>query len=280
MRPHYALMNRPSAETRAILLSYGIETIDLNADEPDLKAAHISWLKKLGESLGRSSSVGSALRTDSGADGGGSSLLTVVVGDRRENPPESPGDFLAVTPSTRDLTWICALGLQPSTIIWNDKIAVATRSDEEVPELLRARDLLIIGSPYCNLVARRVNETAFFRFNIDPDDLAAIEAIERRIRGLKRQEADLVRIRRELTDYDDLISRLRGHGLVDIATQKTAVGGFRDKDEDFATITLCEHPYSNDHVAVLVAGIGLPGTMAAVKTLSAPDFFQRRPLAE
>jgi len=109
--------------------------------------------------------------------------IAVIVGDRRERPPETPGDFCAATASTRDLTWLFALRLPASTVVWNDKICLATPTDDEIPDIVKSRHLLIVGSPFCNLVARHVNPSAFFRFNIPRYDFDAVVEAERRVRG-------------------------------------------------------------------------------------------------
>ncbi len=207
------------------------------------------------------------------------SLLTIVVGDRRENPPETPGDFFAHTSSTRDLTWIFSLGLPQSTILWNDKIISATQTDNEIPDALKIRHLLIIGSPFCNLMARKVNQSTFFRFNINNEVIREIDTEERGFRGLDRNQNELRQKFNDLSNrHDELVMKLRGLGFIDPIRQQENVGAFTGQDNDYATISFCEHPYSKNHYAILIAGLHLPGTMAAVKTLAEPEFFTDRPV--
>lgn len=277
MRTHYAVMYHPSRDTRETLQRYGIKIIDIEGSDPT--NATVSWLQGLIEHLQTPVPVQGV--ADGSFDASGADTppnIAVIVGDRRERPPETPGDFFAATASTRDLTWLCALRLPASTVVWNDKICLATQRDDDIPDIVKSRHLLIVGSPFCNLVARHVNPSAFFRFNIPQDDYDAVFQAEQRVRGKRRQEHDLITILASMQNYDELLSNVRGHGFTDPITENSHVGGFRDKDEDFATISLCAHPYSNHHVAILVAGIGLPGTMAALKALSAPGFFVGRPL--
>ena len=208
----------------------------------------------------------------------GHSAPTVVIGDRRENPPETPGDFFAASASPRDITWLPLLGLPAGSFIWNDKVSCATADDQELPQVVRDRDLIIIGSPYCNLMARSVNRTAFFRFNLGREVLKDIARWEDRIRGLPRHSLELETVRLELGDsHDKLLMKLRGNGLVDPIEEESDVGIFAGNQHDYALLSVCAHPYSPERRAILVAGRHLPGTMTAVRMLADPDVFEGHP---
>ncbi len=147
MRTHYCVMYRPLRETREVLQRYGIKIVDIEGDNPT--SATESWLEGLVERLDSPTHV-QGIPEDS-FNAGRSSVpanIAVVVGDRRERPPETPGDFLAATASTRDLTWLCALRLPTSTVVWNDKICLATKQDDEIQDIVKSRDLLIVGSHF------------------------------------------------------------------------------------------------------------------------------------
>ena len=204
--------------------------------------------------------------------------LTVVVGDRRERPPETPGDLFAQASSTRDLTWLFSLGLPESTVLWNDKVINATSHEAKMPEYVSARHLLVIGSPFCNLLARTINKICFFPFNIDLEYVARIEYHESVIRGVHRKEKDLEDLLQQLgTPYNEWIMKLRGNGLVDPIRNQHDVGAQHGHNTDYATISFCRHPYSLRHRTVFVAGLHLPGTMASVKALATPNFFAKHP---
>jgi hypothetical protein len=166
--------------------------------------------------------------------------------------------------------------------LWNDKIVSATSSDNEIPDYLRTRHLLIIGSPFCNLMARKVNNNTFFRFNIDKDTLHEINRHEDSIRGIERRQKELQKILQNLADqHDEWKIHLRGAGFIDPIRQQKNAGAFAGRDDDYATVSFCRHPYSKEHYAVIVAGLHLPGTMAGVRALAEPpepDFFVSRPL--
>ena len=206
-------------------------------------------------------------------------LLAVVVGDRRETPPQTPGDFFAAAPSSRDLTWLTSLGLPKSTVIWHDKIVSAAENDEDIPDYIKSRDLLIIGAPYCNLMARQVNTSSFFRFSyFEKHSLHAISELEKELHGFDRYSAQLEQVWNNISSvHSKWVENLRGVGFIDPILDSGTVGATARQDHDYATISFCKHPYSKTHSAVLVAGLHLPGTMAAVRQLAEPEFFAGRP---
>ena len=208
---------------------------------------------------------------------GSPEAVTVVVGDRREKPPETPGDFFAQTSSTRDLTWIFRWGFSRDSLVWNDKIVSATKDDRHLPDPVRLRDLIIIGSPFCNLMARKVNRVACFPLNIDPDVVSSFDRAEAEIRGWLRGDLRLKAKMAEYADYDKRVKRLTGRGFIDVISNDAEAGVFKSHNTDYAAVTPCRHPYDGSKVALFVAGLHLPGTMAAMRVISDPSFFYERP---
>jgi hypothetical protein len=100
--------------------------------------------------------------------------LVVVTGDRREVPPLSKGDVLAYSFSTTDIMYLNNIGYQGEQDAFNDGLVVSDKqfvTDDE--ESLRRRfgstNMLVIGSPAVNLLARRINENSPFRFSISEE---------------------------------------------------------------------------------------------------------------
>ena len=204
--------------------------------------------------------------------------LTVIVGDRREDVPETPGDLFAASSSSRDITWLPWTRLPSNTLLWNDKIICATSRVQDIPTEVRDRDLVIVGSPYCNLMTRHLNPAAFFRFHLDRNAVREIEDHERTVRGLPRHAAELRALKVRLgARHNELVMQLRGLGFVDPILQNPYAGSYAGQDHDYATVTFCAHPYSKERRAAVVAGLHLPGTMTAHKMLSQPDFFRDHP---
>ena len=72
---------------------------------------------------------------------------------------------LALPASTGDLFYFSKLGLK-NVCIWSDKIVKIPNPAALQPKL--NHDILVVGSPSVNLVARDVNSGACFRFLVDP----------------------------------------------------------------------------------------------------------------
>jgi hypothetical protein len=203
--------------------------------------------------------------------------LTIIVGDRREEEPKTPGDLLAYSASTMDLRDILKLRLQKDTDIWGDKIIV-NKPKEELENMLGSSNLLIIASPATNWLARKVNQTAIFRFYIELDKLNEAEIMENEIREILTRGGDLVAYKKEnFNKLKDLTEKFKGMGFPD-PIQKTMRGQYTSRDVDFGCITFCEHPYSENHYAIMIAGHYLPGTFGAIKFLSNKENFKDRPL--
>jgi hypothetical protein len=203
--------------------------------------------------------------------------LTVVIGDRREEKPKTPGDFLAFSTSTMDLKWILKIHLRKDVEIWGDKI-VAVSPKDELEDMLGSSNLLIIGSPATNWLARKINQTAFFRFHIDLEMLKEADEMEKEIRDIYFRGGDLLEYKeRNLEKLKELMQRFKGIGFPD-PVHGTKRGEFHDDFTDYGVVSFCEHPYSEDHYAILVAGHHLAGTMWAQDFLSRKEVFRERPL--
>jgi hypothetical protein len=99
--------------------------------------------------------------------------LVVVTGDRREVPPQSQGDLLAYSVSNTDFMYLNYLNI-PNVIVQSDKQFVIENED-----VLRKRfgetNILVIGSPAVNLLARRINDQSIYRFSVSEETKAELE---------------------------------------------------------------------------------------------------------
>lgn len=225
--------------------------------------------------------------------------VVVFVGDRRETPPKSPADLLAVSGSMGDLFNFCRLALPPDTEIRSDKTSVTAHASA-VSSLLRDKHLLVIGSPAANLMARTINSGACFSFYAEKDalaDEAAFRKVLEPIRYLPGELEQFAYSRRdsnlERSDTDreqtpeqkewarrrrNLIYAFARSGILDPVHYVGKRAKATNAHTDYGLVSLCRHPWSDDHVAIMVAGLHGPGTAAAVKLLSEEGTFARRPL--
>ena len=72
--------------------------------------------------------------------------LMAVCGDRREDPPKTPGDLLAYSASTLDLMYFSELNLSREVRIVSDKM-FAFLEDKDLRNEFGNTNLLVIGSP-------------------------------------------------------------------------------------------------------------------------------------
>ena len=218
----------------------------------------------------------------------GYDVRTVLVGDRRESPPHTSADVLALSASTGDLSFYGLLGLRAR--IRSDKIVKFASEDKLMREL--CHDIVVIGSPAANLAARIVNRGACFRFAQSPM-LRQIEAkFEKELEPiafnrLKLKEyldpkgsTESERRAKEtrVKDLRHMLQEFARAGFVDPVDYNGLRGFTRRPSNDYGVVTLCRNPWSPDHVAILAAGIGGPGTAAALKLLARPGAFAERPL--
>jgi hypothetical protein len=211
--------------------------------------------------------------------------LTVIVGDRREQEPKTPGDLFAMSASPAELRWLLRLGLPEETEILSDKVFRVAKKGY-LTENYGTKNLLIVGSPAANFLARIANETAFFPFVVDPgvseqwwkisDEIA--KAAENRIKLVNYGVGP--RTRELLSFY---MNQYRKGGFVDPLYTFVKRGETLLHDKDYGVVTICRNPYevtsSGQFVAIMAAGVHLPGTMHGLALLSQPRTeFQERPL--
>ena len=90
--------------------------------------------------------------------------LVVVTGDRREERPKTKGDLLAYSMSVIDITYLLHLQLSNVAMV-TDKTFVL-EDDQTLKEEFGDMNLLVVGSPAVNLLARQMNDRHPFRFDI------------------------------------------------------------------------------------------------------------------
>jgi serine/threonine protein kinase len=209
-------------------------------------------------------------------------IATAIVGDRRESPPHTSADLLALPAATGDLFYFSNLGLHAR--IRSDKIVKIAAEDRLRDKL--DHDLLIIGSPAVNLAARIVNDSACFRFCVSSQtrelearfdrDLKPITFLRRKLREYIEDESEDGRQRlRELNHMRIGFARA---GFIDPVNYNGLRGFAKRAYEDYGIVTICQHPWSRDRIAILAGGIGGPGTAGALKQLATPGAFSQHPL--
>ncbi len=93
--------------------------------------------------------------------------LVIVTGDRREMPPQSRGDMLAYSVSNSDVMYLNFLNLKNALILTDKMFAV--EPEEHLRRKFGQTNILVIGSPAVNLLARRINGKSIFRFAISEE---------------------------------------------------------------------------------------------------------------
>lgn len=95
--------------------------------------------------------------------------LIVIGGDRREVPAHSGGDLFAYSASVLDLRFLNRLQLGARDVtIWHDKVFVQM-SEDYLKQQFGHSHLIVVGSPAVNFLARRINSSSVFRFNISAE---------------------------------------------------------------------------------------------------------------
>jgi len=206
--------------------------------------------------------------------------LVVVTGDKREVPPKTPGDIGAYSASPIDDRWGYALRLPPETEKVSDKEFV-TAPHEELEERYGQKNILVIGSPASNHLARLLSRGCVFPFNLQPNHLEDLDRLMEELRESEDQQ-ELAAIG---ADHQDELKRIMrwfyAYGIIDPVRQDV-VGYALPPDKDYATLSLARNPFSPEgqfeHVCILAAGFHHPGTIMAVRYLSEPANFSDRPL--
>lgn len=220
--------------------------------------------------------------------------LAIISGDKREDSESriTAGDFGAVSPSHAELRWLCDLGLRKDVELYGDKVFIL-ESTEELKERFGRKNLLVVGSPASNHLARRCllypsrrdwhPAAPIFRFNLPQYTLQKIEKFLESLAGLrtkqlvgKRADEDTERAMKNWLHY------LFTGGILDPTHTHYWVRGLDlPPNRDYGLITLARNPFSDDpsFICIMVAGFHLLGTAHALRMLSNPaDMFKRHPL--
>jgi len=208
--------------------------------------------------------------------------LVVVTGDRREDPPKTCADVGALSGSPIDDRYLRRIPLHQKTEKISDKVFVLGE-EEYLREKFSKINLLVIGSPAANHLARIVNRRALFPFAFHPTTSRDIDEI---ILGGKAamQEAGSPNLKvfrdSKMADLKFIMSEFKQGGICNPLAPRRVRGRSLRDGVDFATVTIAKNPYaeSDDFVAIMAAGFHLPGTVYAVKQLSDPSAFESHPL--
>jgi hypothetical protein len=208
--------------------------------------------------------------------------LVVVCGDKRENPPKTEGDIGALSASPMDDRFLHQIPLPRDTDKVSDKVFVML-GREELKRRFGGKNLLVIGSPATNHVARVVNRRALFRFAFGQKSAQEIEDIIAVARQKKSEGPAALKSHYDsaLREFKFIFNEFKQGGIFDPLADRHKVRGRALRgDIDFGTVTLACNPFAEDprFVAIMAAGFHLPGTVHAVKLLSDPGNFQRFPL--
>lgn len=213
--------------------------------------------------------------------------LMVFVGDRRETPPKSPADLLATSASMGDLYYLPQLRLPAETEIRSDKTVVIA-SRESIRNLVQDKNLLIIGSPAANLMARVVNSGACFSFHAKPEALRQASEFQKLLEPIRYLPDRLQRYAdiNSVTAMEKEWSRRRRYmiygfarsGILDPVDYEGLRATTTPPYTDYGVVSLCKHPWADNRVAIIAAGLHGPATAAAIKLLSQPNAFAERPL--
>lgn len=207
--------------------------------------------------------------------------MTVIVGDKREEEPQNPGDLFVFSASPADDRWLLSLGLPPNTEKISDKVIMTAEQDSNwLEKNLGNKNLLCIGSPASNLFARMFNNNFLFRFAISRETQRKWEETHKDISELRTQ-ASLLKFHEDHRSYLKQRMRLfKSPGFVDFNYEYLRVGMDLSQGKDFAVVSLGRNPYAKPdapYFAILAAGVHHPGTAHAVKFLSEPTNFADHP---
>lgn len=211
--------------------------------------------------------------------------LAVVTGDKREDRENNitVGDLGVYAATPGDTRWLLNLGLRPDVIKHIDKNFVLLSEDELIREFAEV-NLLIVGSPASNHLARRINSSAVFRFNYSPAVENAINEIITKAVGLST--AELVAYRERERNGLVALNRLLFAGGIfdpthpgeDYVAATYAQLPVRTQ-LDFGILTFAANPYyvlkcrhegrvcDHKYVSIMAAGIHHPATAHALRLL-------------
>jgi hypothetical protein len=206
----------------------------------------------------------------------------ILIGDRRERPPQGLGDLLVLSMGAPDVMFLPSLRLAPNTIVRSDK-TILVASEENLPRLLNA-NLLVIGSPAVSLVTRQILRRcgATFLFNIGSHTFQEEQSLRDRaaMHDYKEGLTDFLKDKEVQEKTDDILATYRKNGFVDPIDFKEPDpirGRAIDDEEDYGVIALSENPWSERHVTCICAGVHGAGTAGALQMLADPSNFSKHP---
>ena len=189
--------------------------------------------------------------------------IKIVTGDKREYPPKTAGDIGANSASPIDDRWIYRLGLPENTEKVSDKefiISDQTRLEKEYGN----SNLLVIGSPASNHLARIINPHAIFRFNLQKGFKETYEEVLRDLL-VSKEEGSEHRKQEHLKNLKRHMTQFYAFGIIDPIYQDNIRGFALRADVDFGTITFAANPYYKkddfQYIAIMVAGFHHPATI-------------------
>ncbi|NQT11627.1 MAG: hypothetical protein HQ582_02690 [Planctomycetes bacterium] len=226
----------------------------------------------------------------------------VVTGDRRESSGSklTPADAGVVSSSAADLRYLNQLGLPRDTQIITDKTFVLTPYNE-LCERFANQTLICIGSPASNHLSRILNRYCIHRYNLMSSHYEEVEKFiaeawrvgtgqdKRRspAKSTSPHPADEIPFfaaparephfdaaaledffEQRLSDVKWLRHSTFGGGMIDPTYPKRVRALDKDRDRDFAIVTLAQNPFRQENdgrfPALFLAGYHLPGTCYAL----------------
>lgn len=203
--------------------------------------------------------------------------LTIVVGDRRETlEPKSKGDLFALSASPLDIRGLFNANLPEDVELVSDKIFV-NAPNGYLKERFENRNLMIVGSPATNHLARIVNKSAPFHFYVESEVAEKIDDLTDEIKQIDTDQ-ELHKFWNDAEKQGRLkhyMSNLMATGFVDPSKDLPRSANYLPPNKDYGLVTIAQHPYADadnvERVAILVAGVHLPGTMRALEALVKGD---------
>ena len=210
--------------------------------------------------------------------------LILVTGDKREEwgTKISVADLGAYSATPADTRWIPNLGLRPGVVKHIDKNFLLL-SENELIDQFAETNLLVIGSPAANHLARIINSLAVFRFNYSKDTEQVIADVIAKARTFTK--AQLVAYQEGERGW--LKKRMRAFftgGIIDpthpdeyVVAKYAQIA--QDIQLDFGVLTFAANPYykmkchrenrecDHKYVSIMAAGIHHPATAHALRLL-------------
>jgi hypothetical protein len=211
--------------------------------------------------------------------------LAIVTGDRREESGShiSAADLGAYAATPADTRWIESLELRGDVVKHIDKNFVLQPEDRLIERFANV-NLLVVGSPAANHLARMINGSAVFRFNYEKDAGQGIENVIEQAKELTA--ASLVAFKQ--TQHKALRHRMQTlftGGIFDPMHPPQYVTAHyarivTETQLDFGILTFAANPFyeascrkegrAHDYryVSIMAAGIHHPATAHALRRLS------------